>query len=155
MTTVATMPAPGELLTVESERAVRVLMRKSPATQRTYQGIYERFASWLAEREGVGEAPVAAFTSQAFVSYLDELERRCSPSTVKKERAALRKLARYLHQLRLIDATVVLMVEIPTVNDTAPARVGLDCPSWERVLTAGRSRVSRASRGWGCRSSSK
>ena len=135
LTTMPAAAATGELLTVEAERAVRVLMRKSPATQRTYQGIYERFASWLAEREGVGQAPVAAFTSQAFVAYLDELEQRCSPATVKKERAALRKLARYLHQLRLIDATVVLMVEIPTVNDTAPARRGLDRPSWERVLT--------------------
>ena len=73
-TTLAPAPATGEPLTVEAERAVRVLMRKSPATQRTYQGIYERFASWLAEREGVGEASVAAFTSQAFVAYLDELE---------------------------------------------------------------------------------
>jgi hypothetical protein len=64
LTTIPTAtPAIGELLTVEAERAVRVLMRKSPATQRTYQGVYERFASWLAGREGVREAPVAAFTS--------------------------------------------------------------------------------------------
>ena len=142
----APTPAIGELLTVEAERAVGVLMRKSPATQRTYLGIYARFASWLAEREGVGQAPVAAFTSQAFVGYLDELERRCSAATVKKERAALRKLARYLHQLRLIDATVVLMVEIPTVNDTAPARQGLDRPSWERVLTVARARLTTSAR---------
>jgi hypothetical protein len=32
------------LLSVEAEHAARVMMRKSPATQRTYQGIYERFA---------------------------------------------------------------------------------------------------------------
>src|SRR5437764_9585632 len=97
-TALTTMPAvtvvSGELLSVEAERVVRVLMRRSPATQRTYGGIYERFASWLADREGVAQAPVAAFSSQAFVGYLDELERRSSPSTVKKERAALRKLAR-------------------------------------------------------------
>lgn len=147
-TALATLPAPAtaELLTAEAARAVRVLMRKGPATQRTYHGICERFASWLAEREGVGEAPVAAFTSQAFVSYLDELEQRCSPSTVKKERAALRKLARYLHQLRLIDAIVVLMVEIPTVTATAPARVGLDRPSWEHVLTVARTRLTASAR---------
>ena len=48
------MPGTGQLLTVEAERAVRVLMRKSPATQRTYQGIYERFAAWLAAPKGVG-----------------------------------------------------------------------------------------------------
>jgi site-specific recombinase XerD len=145
LTTMAA-PATGELLTAETERAVRVLMRKSPATQRTYQGIYARFASWLAEREGVAQAPVAAFTSQAFVGYLDELEQRCSASTVNKERAALRKLARYLHQLRLIDATVVLMVEIPTVTDTAPARRGLDRPSWEGVLTVARARLTASAR---------
>ena len=139
-------PGTGQLLTVEAERAVRVLMRKSLATQRTYQGIYERFAAWLAAREEVGEAAVGAFTSEAFVCYLDELEVRCSPSTVKKERAALRKLARYLHQLHLIDATVVLMVEIPTVNDSAPARRGLDRASWERVLTVARARLTSSAR---------
>jgi hypothetical protein len=53
-------------------------------------------AGWPNAR--VGEAPVTAFTSQVFVSYLDDLERRSSPSTVKNERAALRKLARYLQQ---------------------------------------------------------
>jgi integrase/recombinase XerC len=146
LTTMPAAPVAGERLTVEAERAVRVLMRKSPATQRTYLGIYERFAGWLAAREGMGEAPVAAFTSQAFVAYLDELEERCSPLTVKKERAALRKLGRYLHELRLIDATVVLMVEIPTVDDTAPARRGLERDSWERVLTVARARLSTSAR---------
>jgi len=60
------------------------------------------------------------------VAYLDDLEERCSTATVKKERAALRELARYLHQLQLIDATAILMVEIPTISDTAPARQGLN-----------------------------
>jgi site-specific recombinase XerD len=133
-------------LTVEAERAVSVLMRKSPSTQRTYRGIYARFAGWLAEREGVAEASVASFSSEAFVAYLDELEQRAAPSTVKKERAALRKLARYLHQLRLIDATVILMVEIATVTDTAPARQGLDSATWERVLTVARARLTGSAR---------
>jgi hypothetical protein len=107
-------------LSVEAQRAVRVMMRKSPETQRTYTGIYDRFAGWLADREAVSEVPVSSFTSEAFVTYLERLEERCSPSTVKKERAALRKLARYLHQLGLIDAMVILMVEIPTVTELAP-----------------------------------
>lgn len=75
---------------------------------------------------------------------MEQLESRCSPSTVKKERAALRKLARYLHQLHLVDATVILMVEIPTVKDLAPPRVGLDRETWERVLAVARARLSPA-----------
>jgi site-specific recombinase XerD len=134
------------VLSVQAERAARVMMRKSPETQRTYQGIYIRFAAWLANRDGVSEASVAAFTPEAFVAYLDEREAIAAPSTVKKERAALRKLARYLHQLRLIDATVILMVEIPTVNDTAPARQGLDRATWERVLALSRARLTKSAR---------
>ncbi len=125
-------------LSIEADRAARVLMRKSPETQRTYQGIYARFAGWLAERDGIAEASTGAFTAEAFVAYLDEREAVAAPSTIKKERAALRKLAKYLHQLGLIDATVILMVDIPTVTDTAPARQGLDKDAWERVLAHAR-----------------
>ena len=131
-------------LTVEAMRATQVMMRKSPETQRTYQGIYARFASWLGERDGVAEAGVDAFTSEALIEYLEQLEERCSPSTVKKERAALRRLARYLHQLQLLDATVILMVEIPTVSDHAVAREGLDRETWRRVLTVARARLTPA-----------
>ena len=42
----------GEVLAVEAQRAARMLMRKSPETRRTYEGIYGRFAGWLAAREG-------------------------------------------------------------------------------------------------------
>lgn len=147
MSTRAVVPAragEGPALTVEAARAAWVMMRKSPQTQRTYAGVYERFAGWLADREGLARAPAESFTADAFVDYLEELESRCSPSTVKKERAALRKLARYLHQLHLVDATVILMVEIPTVKDLAPPRVGLDRETWERVLTVARARLSPA-----------
>ena len=58
----------------------------------------------------------------------------------------MRKLARYLHQLQLVDATVILMVEIPTVSDQAPARQGLDRETWERVLTVGRARLAPGAR---------
>jgi len=108
--TVSARPSNAPPLTVEAMRATQVMMRKSPETQRTYQGIYARFASWLGERDGLSEAGVGAFTSEALIEYLEQLEERCSPSTVKKERAALRRLARYLHQLQLLDATVILMV---------------------------------------------
>ena len=43
----------GEVLAVEARRAARVLMRKSPETRRIYVGIYDRFAGWLAAREGL------------------------------------------------------------------------------------------------------
>ncbi len=135
------------VLAVEAQRGARVLMRKSPETQRTYQGIYDRFASWLADHNGVTEASVEAFTSEALVLYLDELEARCSPATVKKERAALRKLARYLHQLGRLDATVILMIEIPTVTGHTTVREGLDRRTWERVLTVARARLASSSRG--------
>jgi site-specific recombinase XerD len=134
------------VLTVEAERAARVLMRKSPETQRTYEGIYRRFAAWLAAREDIAEASVASFTSEALVAYLDQLEARCSPATIKKERAALRKLARYLHQLGLLDATVILMIEIPTLTDATPGGQGLDRPTWELVLAIARARVLGSTR---------
>jgi site-specific recombinase XerD len=139
----------GKLLAIEAQRAARVLMRKSPETRRTYEGIYDRFIGWLAAREDLPEAPVEAFTSEALVLYLDELEARCAPSTVKKERAALRKLARYLHQLGRLDATVILMIEIPTVTGAAKLREGLDRRTWERVLTVARARLAGSSRGRG------
>jgi site-specific recombinase XerD len=141
--------ASGAAFSAEAQRAAWVLMRKSPESQRTYIGIYERFAGWLAARDAVEVAAVSSFTSEAFVGYLDELEERCSPATVKKERAALRKLARYLHQLHLIDATVILMVEIPTVNDTAPTHQGLDRATWEAVLTVARARLTAPARARG------
>ena len=122
------------------------MMRKSSATQRTYRGIYERFAGWLSEHVDAAPASVDAFTPEALVDYLDGLERRCSASTVNKERAALRKLARYLHQVGLIDATVILMVEIPTIHDTAPARQGLNRQAWEQVLTVARARLAGSPR---------
>ena len=65
-------------LSVEAQRAVRVMMRKSPETQRTYTGIYDRFAGWLADRQAVRQVPVSSFTSEAFVTYLERLEERCS-----------------------------------------------------------------------------
>jgi hypothetical protein len=58
----------------------------------------------------------------------------------------LRNLARYLHQIGAIDATVILMVEIPTETDTAPARQGLDQVTWDRVRAHARTRAREALR---------
>ena len=60
---------------------------------RTYQGVYERFAAWLAAREGVGEAAVGAFTSEAFVCYLDELEVAVRPRRLEGARGAAKARA--------------------------------------------------------------
>jgi hypothetical protein len=56
--------------------------------------------------------PLDAFTPDAIAAYLDELEQTKAPATVKKERAALIRLARYLRTLGVIDAT-----EIPHGRD--------------------------------------
>ena len=74
MSTTLARTGSGQALSIEADRAARVLMRKSPETLRTYLGIYTRFAAWLAERDQVAEASVSAFTAEAFVSYLDERE---------------------------------------------------------------------------------
>jgi hypothetical protein len=116
-----------------AERAARVMARKSPATQATYLGVYSRFGRWLADRDGVAEPDVRGLDVDSLIGYLDQLEARAAPSTVKKDRAALRALARYLHQLRVIDATEILMVEIPTVDDrlaVAPEPVKSDETAW-------------------------
>jgi hypothetical protein len=58
-------------------------MRKSSPTQRTYQGIYQRFASWLAGRDDVAEASIDAFTSETLVLDSERLEARsllCMPA---------------------------------------------------------------------------
>jgi site-specific recombinase XerD len=130
-----------------STRAARVMARKSPATQVTYLGIYNRFGRWLAARDGAAESDVRAFGVDALIGYLDELEARAAPATVKKERAALRVLARYLHQLRVIDATEILMVEIPTVDDRlAVPRQGLDAETWGRVVAVATARLTPTAR---------
>jgi hypothetical protein len=121
-------------------------MRRSPETPRTYRGIDTRFATWLAEREQVEAVSIGACSSEALVAYLHQLEARCCPATVKKERAALRKLARYLHQLGLLDVTVILMIEIPTETASTLARQGLDQDSWERVLMIARARLAGSAR---------
>jgi len=126
-----------------AEGAARVMARRSPAAQATYLGVYSRFGRWLAERDGVLEPDVRALDVDSLIGYLDELEARAAPSTVKKDRAALRALARYLHQLRVIDTTEIFMVEIPTVDDgLAIARQGLDVQTWGRVVAVARARLT-------------
>jgi site-specific recombinase XerD len=83
-----------------ADRFARTTLRKSAQTQRTYASAYTRFARWLAAHTNTTDPPLAAFTADALAAYLDELERDKAPATVKKERAALNRLARYLHTPR-------------------------------------------------------
>ena len=57
----------GPAFSIQAERAAQVMMRRSPETQRTYQGIYARFAAcWL--DTAAFPRPWSAFTPEAFVA---------------------------------------------------------------------------------------
>lgn len=63
------------------------------------------------------QAPIEAITADAIAAYLEELEHRgLSPSTAKKDRAAINRFAKYLHTLRQIDATEILMPTDPAMR---------------------------------------
>jgi site-specific recombinase XerD len=127
-----------------AQRFARTSLRKSAQTQRTYASTYARFAAWLAEYTKTADAPLAAFTADALAAYLDELEQDRAPATVEKERAALNRLARYLHTLGTIDATEILMVETAGASDKTPARAALDAETYARVKTLARARLVRS-----------
>ena len=144
----ATAAAPAESeLGAAAERFARLALRSSPQTQRTYRSIYGRFAAWLGEQAG-GPAAPTAFTADALAAYLDAREQECSTATVKKERAALNKLARYLHTLGAIDATEILMVAGPRrIVGEATERDALDEQTWRRVKQLARGREAGAAPG--------
>lgn len=128
-------------------RFARLTLQKSAQTKATYESSYRRFAAWLAAHEGVDDPPPEAFTADALAAYLTELEQVKAPSTVKKERAALNRLARYFHQLRLIDATEILMVEGTRAGPQPRRREALDATTWRRVKDAARARLHQGPRG--------
>ena len=87
------------------------MLRKSAQTQATYLSTYRRFADWLIQRTGHPDPPPGTLTADVVAAYVSELEARKAAATVKKERAALNRLAKYLHTLGAIDATEILMIE--------------------------------------------
>ena len=129
-----------------AERFARTTLRKGAQTQRTYASAYARFTAWLAAYTELADPPLQAFTADALAAYLDELELTKAPATVKKERAALNRLARYLHTLGAIDATEILMVETAGLKDAATARDALDAVAWARVRALARARLVRSAR---------
>jgi len=102
--------------------------------------------AWLAAYTELAEPPLQAFTADALAAYLDELEPTKAPATVKKERAALNRLARYLHTLGAIDATEILMVGTAGLKDSASARDALDADTYARVSALARARLIRNAR---------
>jgi integrase len=130
-----------------AERYARLTLRKSAQTQATYMSAYRRFAGWLAEWTGHPDPPPAALTADVVAAYITELEALKAPATVKKERAALNRLARYLHTLGAIDATEILMIEGSRGGVQPRRRDALDALAWRRVKDVARARLHQGPRG--------
>jgi site-specific recombinase XerD len=154
MTLPATVSTASEFATRETsglgaaaDRFARTTLRKSAQTQRTYAGAYRRFAVWLAAYTEQPTPHVREFTADALAAYLDELEDRGrAPGTIKKERAALNRFAKYLHTLGAIDATAILLVEGSALHERERTRDALDAATWLRVKALARARLSAAPR---------
>jgi integrase len=142
-------PARGEAeeLGAAAERFVRLTLRRSAQTQATYASACARFGAWLGAFTGLAAPPVGAFTADALAAYVDHLEAHKAPATVRKERAALNRLARYLHALGAIDATEILMIEGTRDTGPAPTRDALDRTTWEHVKHVARARHEQGPRG--------
>jgi len=128
-----------------AERFARNTLRKSKQTQRTYLSVYGRFTTHLAALTGVADPPPSALTADAVAGYLDGLEAQGrSPATVRKERAALNRLTRYLQLVGAIDHTTaleILDVEAVTVSGRPRQHPGLDEATWQRVKDRAAARV--------------
>ena len=128
-----------------AERFARNTLRKSKQTQRTYLSVYGRFTAHLAVLTGLVDPPPSALTADAVAGYLDALEALGrSPATVRKERAALNRLTRYLQLVGAIDHTTaleILDVEAITVSGQARQRPALDEQTWQRVKDRAAARV--------------
>lgn len=127
-----------------AERFTNVMLRKSAETQRTYRLVYERFTRWLIERTGQANPPLEAFTADALSAYLDHLEQTLAPATVRKDRAALNRLAKYLQMIGAVDATEILMVETVKVDESDQIRDALTEEEWARVKAVARSRFVKS-----------
>ncbi|HEY2201281.1 MAG TPA: tyrosine-type recombinase/integrase [Solirubrobacteraceae bacterium] len=147
--TVADVQAPGSPagLGDAAERYARLMLRKSAQTQATYLSTYRRFADWLVQRTGLPDPPPAAVTADTVAAYVSELEACKAPATVKKERAALNRLAKYLHTIGATDATEILMIEGSRGPTQPRRRDALDAATWKRVKDAARARLRQGPSG--------
>ena len=142
---VGTEVASPAALGAAAERFARNTLRKSAQTRRTYLSVYTRFAAYLAARTGVVNPAPSTFTADAVASYLDELEALGrSQATVRKERAALNRLARHLLLIGAIEQRValeILDVEASTTTGRPRQRPALDEVTWLRVKDRAAARV--------------
>lgn len=146
----ATVDSPG--LGAAAHRAAEIMLRTRPSTRASYQSVYRRFAAWLAHTTGQDNPGLDSFTADHVAGYLTHLEQQGrAAATIRKDHAALNRLARYLHQMRQVDATEILMIAGTRVNDNARTRDALDEPTWRLVKSNARARLigdasSRASK---------
>ena len=128
-----------------AERFARNTLRKSKQTQRTYLSVYGRFIAHLARVTGLADPPPSALTADTVAGYLDALEAQGrSPATVRKERAALNRLTRYLQLVGAIDQTTaleILDVEAVTISGRPRPRPALDEATWRAVKDRAAARV--------------
>ena len=128
-----------------AERFARNTLRKSAQTRRTYLSVYTRFAAHLAAITGLEHPSPGTFSADAVASYLDALEARGrSKATVRKERAALNRLARHLLLIGAIEQRValeILDVEASTTTGRPRQRPALDAATWQRVKDRAAARV--------------
>lgn len=123
-------------------RFAELSLRKSDQTKATYLSSYRRFAIWLADHTGLADPPPAALTADVVAAYVGELEAVKAPATVKKERAAINRLAKHLHALGAIDATEILMIEGSRSNAKPRRRKALHPESWQQVKQHARARTT-------------
>ncbi len=130
-----------------AERFARLMLQHSAQTKTTYMSSYRRFNAWLIEDTDDPNPPPSALTADRVVTYIELLEKSKAPATVKKERAAINRLARYMHTKGWIDATEILMIE-GTRNGPQPRyREALDEITWRRVKDVARGRLHQSPRG--------
>jgi len=135
-------PATVDGLGAAAHRAAEIMLRTRPSTRASYQSVYRRFNAWLAERTGHENPPLASFTADQVAGYLTHLEALGrAEATIRKDHSALNRLAKYLHAMRAIDATEILMIAGTPINDDARTRDALDETTWRQVKAIARARL--------------
>jgi site-specific recombinase XerD len=148
----APAPATVDGLGPAAHRAAEIMLRTRPSTRLSYQSVYRRFTAWLAEQTGQDNPGLEYFTADHVAGYLTHLENLGrAEATIRKDHAALNRLAKYLHAIRRVDATEILLIAGTPMNDDARTREALDEPTWRLVKKIAAARLigdtkTRASR---------
>jgi integrase/recombinase XerD len=143
----APAPAAADSFGAAADRYARLMLRKSAQTQATYLSTYRRFTGWLIEQTGQPDPSPSMLSADVVAAYISKLESEKAPATVKKERAAINRLAKYLHTVGAIDATEILMIEGSRTGLKPQRREALDEATWRRVKDAARARLAQGPKG--------